>query len=137
VQGVSTDIRPRAVLDELIARGIVTENDDGRLMLHADRLVMNQGAEALADYLGMNLCDHFHVALSNLLKEGEPQLDRCVHFHGISEKMATELHDFAKAQAMQALVTVNRKAQKLSQKESNRGKFRFNFGAYFRKEEQP
>lgn len=136
VQSVSTDVRPRAVLDELLSRGVVSELTNGQLMIHADRLVMNQDEEVLADYLGMNVQDHFNVAVSNLLKEGEPQLDRCVHFHGISEEMASELHDFAKEQAMQALIAVNSKAQKLAQKESNRGKFRFNFGAYFRKEEQ-
>ena len=136
VQSVSTDIRPRAVLDELLSRGVVSENSDGRLMIHADRLVMNQDEAALADYLGMNLSDHFNVAVSNLLKEGEPQLDRCVHFHGVSEDMAAELHEYAKEQAMQALVAVNSKAQKLAQVKRNHGQFRFNFGAYFRKEEQ-
>ena len=136
VQSVSTDIRPRAVLDELLSRGVVSENSDGQLMIHADRLVMNQNEAALADYLGMNLRDHFNVSVSNLLKECEPQLDRCVHFHGVSEDMAAELHEYAKQQAMQALVAVNSKAQKMTLEKKNHGKFRFNFGAYFRKEEQ-
>ena len=136
VQSISTDIRPRAVLDELLSRGVVSENSDGRLMIHADRLVMNQDEAALADYLGMNLRDHFNVSVSNLLKEGEPQLDRCVHFHGVSENMAAELHEYAKEQAMQALVAVNSKAQKMALEKKNHGHFRFNFGAYFRKEEQ-
>ncbi|MEY3942341.1 MAG: hypothetical protein RLZZ133_31 [Pseudomonadota bacterium] len=136
VQSVSTDIRPRAVLDELLSRGVVSEHSDGRLMIHADRLVMNQDEAALADYLGMNLSDHFNVAVTNLLKEGEPQLDRCVHFHGVSENMAAELNEYAKEQAMQALVAVNSKAQKLAQVKRNHGQFRFNFGTYFRKEEQ-
>jgi hypothetical protein len=136
VQSVSTDIRPRAVLDELLSRGVVSEHGDGRLMIHADRLVLNQDEEALTNYLGMNLSDHFNVAVSNLLGEGAPQLDRCVHFHGISEDMATELHEYAKEQAMQTLVAINNRAQKMAQQRKNHGSFRFNFGAYFRKEER-
>lgn len=136
VQSVSKDIRPRAVLDALLARQVVTEEEDGRLKVHADRLVLNQDLESMAAYLGMNLGDHFSVAVHNLLTEGVPQLDRCVHFHGVSERVVDTLHALAREQAMQALVAVNAAAQELIKEEKNRGDYRFNFGAYFRKEAQ-
>jgi hypothetical protein len=136
VTSISKDIRPRAVLDELLARQVVTEEEDGQLKVHADRLVLNQDLASMADYLGMNLADHFSVAVQNLLKEGRPQLDRCVHFHGVSEQMADALHTLAREHAMQALVAVNAVAQEMIKDKKNRGNYRLNFGAYFRKEGQ-
>jgi len=134
VQSISTDIRPRAVLDELLAREVVTEETDGQLRVHADRLVLNQGLASLAEYLGMNVRDHLAVAVHNLSQEGDAQLDRCVHYHGVSEQVATQLQTLAREQAMQALTTVNNAAQQLIKEKKNRGSYRFNFGAYFRQE---
>ena len=134
VQSISTDIRPRAVLDELLAREVVTEETDGQLRVHADRLVLNQGLASLAEYLGMNVRDHLAVAVHNLSQEGDAQLDRCVHYHGVSEQVANQLQTLAREQAMQALTTVNNAAQQLIKEKKNRGSYRFNFGAYFRQE---
>lgn len=134
VQSVSKDIRPRAVLDELLAREVVTEETDGQLRVHADRLVLNQGLASLAEYLGMNVQDHLAVAVHNLSQEGDAQLDRCVHYHGVSEQVANQLQTLAREQAMQALTTVNNAAQQLIKEKKNRGSYRFNFGAYFRQE---
>ena len=134
VQSISKDIRPRAVLDELLAREVVTEEADGQLRVHADRLVLNQGLASLAEYLGMNVQDHLAVAVHNLSQEGDAQLDRCVHYHGVSEQVANQLQTLARGQAMQALTTVNNAAQQLIKEKKNRGSYRFNFGAYFRQE---
>lgn len=134
VEAISKDIRPRAVLDELLSREVVTEHEPGQLKVHAERLVINQDLASMAEYLGMNIQDHLAVAVHNFCKEGSPQLDRCTHFHGVSEEAVDRLHTLAREQTMQALLTVNTAAQRLIKHKKNRGSYRFNFGAYFRKE---
>jgi len=137
VESLSTDIRPRAVLDELIDRKIVSQEQDGYLTLHPNRLASNQDDEALALYLGMNVRDHITVAVDNLLAPQTAQLERCVHYHGLSEKAAQELAQLAEHKAMEALRAVNRRGQELIGNRDNHGAYRINFGTYFLSEPQP
>ena len=133
VSGLSTDTRPKAILDSLIARGVVSESD-GLLTLHTDRLVLNQEQAELLNYLGMNVHDHLSVAVDNTMGQGEPQLERCVYFHGISASLAQELHQLSKREAMKTLQVVNETAQRAIEKPENRGDYRINLGVYFRQE---
>jgi len=131
VSSISKDVRSKAVLDELIARGVVTLRDDDFLLLHPEKLTLNQDAASTAKYLGMNVHDHFSVAVNNLIYPNSPQLERCVHYHGLSETAMQKLHDIATKKAMEALIAVNEEAQALIKDPANRGKQRMNFGLYF------
>ena len=133
VSTLSTDTRPKAILDSLVARGVVTEAE-GLLILHPDRLVLNQAQTDLFNYLGMNVHDHLAVAEENTQARGEPQLERCVHFHGISASLAQELHQLSKKEAMKTLQVVNETAQRAIENPENRGDYRINLGVYFRQE---
>jgi len=133
VSGLSTDTRPKAILDSLIARGVVSESD-GLLTLHTDRLVLNQEKADLLNYLGMNVHDHLSVAVDNTMDQGEPQLERCVYFHGISASLAEELHHLSKYEGMKTLQLVNETAQKAIENPDNHGDHRINLGIYFRQE---
>jgi hypothetical protein len=137
VKSLSKDIRPRAVLDELIDRKIVSQEPDGYLRLHPNRMASDQDGEALALYLGMNVSDHITVAVNNLLAPQSAQLERCVHYHGLSEGAAQELADLAEKKAMEALIAVNQRGQELIEDCKNHGTHRINFGAYFLKEPKP
>lgn len=131
VTSISTDIRPRAVLDDLIDRQVVTVRGDELLELDPERLTLNQDEQALTTYMGMNIHDHFAVAVNNLLNPNDPQLERCVHYHGLSEEAAAKLAHFAEKKAMQALLSVNEEALRLIKSEKNQGAQRINFGMYF------
>jgi hypothetical protein len=131
VSSISKDVRSKAVLDELMARGVITVNDDDFLLLHPEKLTLNQDAASIAKYLGMNVHDHFSVAVNNLIDPKNPQLERCVHYHGLSETSVKQLHELASKKAMEVLIAVNEEAQKLMKDPANRGKERMNFGMYF------
>lgn len=131
VRSVSTDIRPRAVLDELLERGIVTLGADDRLQLNVEQLNRQQDNDSMAEYLGMNVHDHFSVAVDNLLHPQSPQLERCVHYHGLSGAAADKLAKLAEREAMKTLLKLNAEAQKLIADERNHGPVRINFGTYF------
>ena len=131
VRSVSTDIRPRVVLDELLGRGIVTLAEDEQLQLNVDRINRQQDNESMAEYLGMNVHDHFSVAVDNLLDPQSAQLERCVHYRGLSSAAADKLSRLAEREAMKALLKLNAEAQKLIADERNHGPVRINFGTYF------
>ena len=133
VEGISTDTRPRSVLEALLARQVVTEREDGLLEVHAERLVLNQDTTEIVNYLGMNVHDHLSVAVSNLTQGSPPMLERCVHFHGISKALAEELHALAQEQAMAGLMAINTTAQSRIKDAKNKGPYRINFGVYFHK----
>jgi hypothetical protein len=136
VRSISKDIRPRAVLDELIDRGVISVIGGETLVLHPSRLASNQDDDALSDYLGMNIHDHLVVTVNNLLAPKHPQLERCVHYQGLSKSAAEDLARFAETQAMAALIAFNMKCQETISDRNNHGSYRINFGTYFYNEDQ-
>jgi hypothetical protein len=68
VASVSTDLRPRTVLDELLRLGLVTldEEADSVRLLSDGYLPAGGSAEAL-DFFGRNLHDHMAAGVANLL----------------------------------------------------------------------
>jgi hypothetical protein len=133
VAGVSTDIRPRALLDEWVRLGVARLDDQGRVVLNRAAFVPEKGFEEKAFYLGRNLHDHFAAAAQNLLGEGNPRLERSVHYTGLSEESAKALAETAEQMGMQSLLAVNRMALELAEKDKGRTEAtrRVNFGLYF------
>jgi Family of unknown function (DUF6502) len=69
VAGISRDVRPRAVADELLRLGVLREDADG---LHLDRsgFVPREGFEEMSWLMAQNLRDHAAAATANLQGEG-------------------------------------------------------------------
>ena len=131
VRSVSTDVRPKAVLDDMVLRGLASIDEDGLVRLHPDNLALNQGQEETLHYLSMNIHDHLSTAIGNLITPEKKSLDRCVHYHGLSNAAVAQLQKISEKQAMQALLAVNKAAQALLEQEKSRGEQRMNFGVYF------
>ena len=136
VRSISKDIRPRAILDELLDRGVVSATNGETLVLHPSRLTSNQDDDALSEYFGMNIHDHLAVTVNNLLDPEKPQLERCVHYQGLSKSAVEDLVKFAEAQAMAALIAFNMKCQETISDKNNHGGYRINFGTYLYHEDQ-
>lgn len=95
VASVSSDIRPRAVLDELKRLGVVAEDDDGVALL-ADGFAPRQGFEEMSWLFADNLHDHLAAAAGNL--QGQSNLlEQSVHVDEISAASAAQLQQAAKA----------------------------------------
>ena len=69
VAGVSRDVRPKAVLDELLRLGVVHESEAG-LVLESTGFAPRQGFEELSWLFAQNLQDHAAAAVANLQGEG-------------------------------------------------------------------
>jgi hypothetical protein len=142
VASVTTDIRPRAVLDDLIGQGIVFMDGTDNVRLNALAFVPRPGGEEQLYYFTRNLHDHIAAASANIqAAEQAPFLDRSVHYDLLTGEQAGTLRDYARDAAMRALLDVNQRALELTggQQESRPGRWsRVNFGVYvFGEAERP
>lgn len=109
VLGISSDVRPRAVLDELVRLGMAEETAD-EVRLLAPGFVPRQGFAEMAQLLQDNLHDHVAAASLNL-DGGHNYLEQSVFVDQLSAESAQQLHAAAAKAWRQAFKTVMREAQ--------------------------
>lgn len=109
VESVSRDVRPRAVLDELLRLGVLHETADG-LELEGSGFAPRQGFEEMSQLFAANLHDHTAAAVANL--QGDTSfLEQAVFVDEITQASAEQLHKAAVAAWTQAMKTVMQEAQ--------------------------
>lgn len=139
VAGVSSDIRPRAMLDELLRLGVVSESDTG-VALAADGFAPRQGFDETAALFGANLRDHAEAASRNL--HGDANfLEQAVFVDQISAESAQRLHAVAVQAWREAFQTVMREAQARFDADAtglpaNQPRHRARFGVYYFSQEE-
>jgi hypothetical protein len=133
VRTVSTDIRPRVVLDEWLRLGIVRIDKQDCVALNVEAFVPEKGFDEKAYYFGRNLHDHLAACVHNLLGEPPPFLERSVYYDGLTPASVEELTELSKKLGTEALRTVNRRALALQHRDSKRSdaRHRITFGVYF------
>jgi len=133
VAGVSTDIRPRSVLDEWLRLGVAELDEQDRVVLRKSAFVPSRGFEEKAFYFGHNVHDHVAAAAHNLLTEAAPYLERSVHYDALDPSSVAELAAGAEAIGMKALQAINRKAMDCEARDAKKpgAKQRMTFGIYF------
>jgi hypothetical protein len=135
VESVTRDVRPRAVLDEWLDRGMVTIDEQGRIRLEEAAFAPRAGDDRQLYYFGRNLHDHVAAAVENVLAAQPPFFERAVHYEGVSREMAEDMMALSRRIALEALQTVNREAQGAVQTDSG-GAWRWNFGVYLYREDE-
>jgi len=133
VEGISKDVRPRAVLDEWLRLGVASMDDKDRVVLNRQAFVPEKGFDEKAFYFGRNIHDHLAATTHNLIGDGNPRLERSVHYGGLTDSSVETLAAEAEKVGMDALLALNRLARE--KVEADKGKTdanqRFNFGLYF------
>lgn len=135
VAGISTDIRPRVLLDDWLDRGLATLDEAGRVCLNTGALAPARGDDDKLAYFVRQLHDHAAAASHNLLG-GAPFFDRSVHADGLSPDDLAALQALARERAMQTLLAVNEAAQTADAAASAAGadgspRQRFTLGIYW------
>ena len=134
VASVSTDIRPRAVLDEWLRLGVVELADD-RVRLNAEAFVPERGFDEKAHYFGRHLHDHIAAGAHNLAGEKPALLERSVYYDELSPDSVAELAALSEQLGMEALQAVNRRAMALQAADADRPehepRMRMRLGIYF------
>lgn len=115
VLSVTTDVRPRAVLDDLIDHGVVTLQDGDQVHLNTQAFIPRPGGMEQLFYFARNLHDHVAAASTNISTATPPFFDRSVHYDDLTPSQAEALRAFARDVGMRALLEVNRKALDLLQ----------------------
>jgi len=134
VAGVSRDVRPRAVLDELLRLGVVREDDDG-IRLVATGFAPRQDFEQMSRLFADNLGDHAAAAVANL--QGERNfLEQSVFVDEITEASAGRLQKVSVQAWKQAFKIVMDEAQaRFDEDAASAGdgerRHRARFGVYF------
>jgi hypothetical protein len=131
VSSITRDVRPRAVLDEWLDRGLAfTDAQDQIVLAEAAYVPRGDGAEGpQLYYFGRNLHDHIAAAVANIVGDRPRFLERAVHYDGLSKDLATKLEARAREIAMEALQQANREAHAACQTDPG-GDHRWNFGLY-------
>ncbi len=111
VATVTTDVRPRAVFDEWLSLGLVSNDDQDRVVLDASAYVPAPGEEAQLFYFGRNLHDHAAAAAGNVLAAGPaPFLERSLHYDRLPPDIAARLAALGRDEGQALLLRLNRAA---------------------------
>lgn len=140
VAGVSSDIRPRAMLDELKRLGVVNEDEDGCIRLAADSFAPRQGFKEMSWLFSGNLHDHIAAAARNL--QGQANfLEQSISVDRISGASASGWQAAAVQAWKQSFQTLVAQAQKHSDRDGaglrpEERTWRARFGVYFYSEDE-
>ena len=134
VQGISTDVGPRAVLEEMLRLNVVRV-DGERIELDTLGMVPRGDYAAMAEVLGLNLHDHAAAACANL-EDGRGLLEQAIYVDEISDASAHELHQSATRAWRPVLARVLRLAEKRVARDATHEapadrQARVRFGVYF------
>lgn len=133
VRTVSSDVRPRAILDEWLRLGIVEVDEQDHVRLRADAFVPRQGFDEIAYYYGRNLRDHIAASTHNLIGEGDPFLERAVYYDRLTPESVAALAKLARELGVETLLKMNREALKRAEADEKdpRATQRMSLGIYY------
>ena len=134
VAGVSSDVRGRAMLDELLRLGVVSERERG-IVLNAGGFAPRQGFAEMAELFAANVADHAAAAAANL--QGESNfLEQAMYVDRLGDASIERLQRAASHAWAKALPAVLAEAQACSDADASdavaaAGGKRVRFGVYF------
>jgi hypothetical protein len=138
VQSVTSDVRPRAVLDDWLNHGIVTLDATDCVVLNTAAFVPRPGSAEQLFYFGRNLHDHLSAAAANVTSSGPaPFVERAAHYDNLTPETMARLEAMGREAAQQLLTEFHRQALDLldaNDRELERApetpRRRFNLGVY-------
>lgn len=149
VESVSTDVRPRTVLDELLRKGVVALDEKGETVsLRAEALLTREGGDERFHFFARNIGDHIAAATENILTEDGPApfLERAVFYNNLRTASVADIEAKARELAGEALAELNRlgfarqsaDAKRADEKSADgeSADERFRFGVYFYRENE-
>ncbi len=133
VSSISKDIRPRAVLDDLVKRQVLSLGPYDTVILKQSAFIPREDMEELLVHFGRNIHDHLAAAGNNIAGVNKPFLERSVYHYGLSADAVKLLEKRAEKEGMDVLLNLNREAQQLLEAENKplEGTKRVTFGIYF------
>ena len=135
ITSVSTDIRPRSILDEWNRLELIEINAKDQVVLKTGAFLPTKDHDQKLYFLGKNVSDHLSAARINTQSESPPFLERSVYYDQLSDESIEKLEQLSREHAMEMLTAINsaalelqKKDQKLNKKKRNG---RMNLGVYY------
>ena len=111
VQSVTSDVRPRAVLDDWLNHGIVTLDAADHVVLDTAAFVPRPGSAEQLFYFGRNLHDHLSAAAANVTSVGPaPFVERAAHYDNLTPDTMARLEAVGREAAQRLLTEFHRQA---------------------------
>jgi hypothetical protein len=86
-RGVTQDVHPRSLLDELLRLGLASHDADAdRVTLILDAFVPSTDRARMLEFLAHNVGDHLSAAVANVLGPAPRHLERAVFADGLSPR---------------------------------------------------
>lgn len=142
VESVTTDVRPRSVLDDFLAQGIVVLEPGDLVRLNHAAFIPRPGSSEQLFFFSRNLHDHIAAAVANVTSTDGPKfVDSTVHYDRLAPETAARLLARAHDTAALALLDVNRAAISMLEPEGSLTSEtsvtrRVNFGIYVYAEDE-
>lgn len=137
VYSVSSDIRPRTVLDDWLQRGLIKEDEKGCHLIMEALFPTEDMATKMA-FLARNTADHIATCEHNIRAEQSPLPERSVFYNRLSKESVLTLRQLADEESKALLIRVNKRAQSLAKQDDagSSGQHRFLLGTYFYQTEE-
>ncbi len=134
VASVSSDVRPRSVLDEMLRLGVATQ-DDGQIRLVSPGFVPRQGFAEMMSLLEHNVHDHLAAASQNL-EDKTNFLEQAIFVDQLTADSVQRLHAVSAKAWKQAFKTVMQESTELYNRDQREAQsqdrvHRARFGSYF------
>jgi Family of unknown function (DUF6502) len=135
VASISSDVRPRAMQDEMLRLGVLHEDDAGQLHLATQGFAPRQGLAETATLVADNLHDHAAAATANL-QGGANFLEQAISVDQLTAESVQHLHVTAKRAWTLAFQTVMAQAharfdQDAAHAPAAERRHRARFGVYY------
>ncbi len=133
VEKVSTNVRPRSVLDELVRVGVAKIDAEDRVHLLTRGFIPAKELDAKVFYFGEALHDHLAAAIDNLNGTKTAWLERSVYYDELSPEAIRHLAEKSERLSMQVLQEINRDGMALeaSDRPPPSQRMRMRLGVYF------
>jgi hypothetical protein len=96
---VNRDVRPRALLEELVRLGLARVHEDDHVSLIEDHFVPSQDEGQMLDFLSANVGDHLHAAVDNVVQHGSVRhLEQALFADELSASSIEQLRPQANSQ---------------------------------------
>ena len=133
VASISTDVRPRVLLDELVRVGVAAMTDDGRVELLVSAFVPQKDRNQRLFYFGRNIHDHLAACVHNLALRDPSMLEQSVFSFELSDASVARVAELTRQEWKKVVGRLIRALASCEERDRTAGQTsrRMNIGMYF------
>jgi hypothetical protein len=133
VGAISTDVRPRVLLDELIRLGVAGKTEDGCVRMLVSAFVSQKDRGERLFYFGRNIHDHLAACVHNLIGREPPMMEQNVFSFELSDASVDEVAELTRREWKKVAGRLIRALGRCEDRDRMAGEAsrRMNIGMYF------